>query len=300
MPETTRTLGEDSQAVAQPVARTLAPPALAAPQVPARWTDAVATLLGSLGPRRWEDVEDAVDYVLTGTPATPPTFDGGRARERMLGGYETAHRSVLAGLADVPPVVAVRWARLLATIRPPSSRTMMPLASGLFESLLDDMAEVFDARHHNIGIDVLVLEDMAVGLGLPASSVLRSAFTMGPDSRDPVPSPACLALSAMHGYDAALLRHAAVIRVHIAQSDTVTQCRADRMLARAANTTLRVYGDVIDAMAASPDPEVRASTRPLVQRRDASRPTPAAEPTTDPPWARLGHRLSYVPQPRRA
>ncbi len=297
MPEMTGTLAE----AAAPSAKAAAQPAFATPQVPARWTDAVATLLGSLGPRRWEDVEDAVDYVLTGTPSTPPTFDGGRAREQALGGYEAAHRTVLAGLADVPPVVAVRWARLLASIRPPSTRTMMPLAGGLFEALLDDMAEVFDARHHNIGIDVSVLEDMAVELGLPVSSVLRSAFTMGPDSLDPIPSKACLALCAMHGYDGALLRHAAVMRVHIAQSDAATQCRADRMLARAANTTLRVYADVIDAMAVSPDPEVRASTRPLVQRRDASRPSLAVEPaTTEPSWAGLGRRLSYVPQPRRA
>jgi hypothetical protein len=105
----------------------------------------------------------------------------------------------------------------------------------------------------------------------------------------------------MHGYDAALLRHAAVMRVHIAQSDAATQCRADRMLAYASNTTLRVYGDVIDAMAASSDPEVRASTRPLVQRRDASRPTMVVDPVlTDPPWGRLGRRLSYVPRPRRS
>lgn len=298
MPEVTQTLTEDSRAVAQPTAGTLAQPAVATPQVPARWTDAVATLLGSLGPRRWEDVEDAVDYVLTGTPATPPTFDGGRAQEHGLSGYETAHRIVLAGLGEVPSVVAVRWARLLASIRHASTRTMMPLAGGLFETLLDDMAEVFDAQHHHIGIDVSVLEDMAVEMGLPPSSVLRSAFSMGPDSKDPIPSRACLALAAMHGYDAALLRHAAVMRVHIAQSDAPTQCRADRMLARAANTTLRVYGDVIDAMAASPDAEVRASTRPLVQRRDASRPVVTAE-LTDPSWARLGRRLSYVPQPRQ-
>ncbi len=298
MPEMTRTLAEDSQVVGQSATKALAQPAVATPQVPARWTDAVATLLGSLGPSRWEDVEDAVDYVLTGTPSTPPSFGGGRARERALSGYEAAHRTVLAGLADVPPIVAVRWARLLASIRPPSIRTMTPLAGGLFESLLDDMAEVFDARHHHIAIDVSVLEDMAVELGLPVSSVLRSAFTMGPDSPDPIPSRACLALTAMHGYDAALIRHAAVMRVHIAQSDVATQCRADRMLARAANTTLRVYGDVIDAMAVSPDPEVRASTRPLVQRRDASRPTLAVEP--DLAWASLGRRLSRVPQPRRA
>lgn len=298
MPEVIQTLVQDSQTDAQPVAKTFAQPAFVTPQVPARWTDAVATLLGSLGPRRWEDVEDAVDYVLTGTPATPPAFDGGRAREHALSGYEAAHRIVLAGLAEVPPVVAVRWGRLLASIRPATRRTMMPLAGGLFEALLDDLGEVFDAQHHNIGIDVSVLEGMAVELGLPASSVLRSAFTVGPDSPDPIPSRACLALAAMHGYDTALLRHAAVMRVHIAQSDAATQCRCDRMLAHAANTTLRVYGDVIDAMAASPDPQVRASTRPLVQRRDASRPF-APEPTADPSWGVPGHRLSYVPHPRQ-
>ncbi|MDR3068884.1 MAG: hypothetical protein LBU50_05210 [Cellulomonas sp.] len=292
-----RTLTEDSQVAGQSAPKTLAQPAFATPQVPPRWTDAVATLLGSLGPRRWEDVEDAVDYVLTGTPSTPPIFDGGRARERGLSGYETAHRTVLTGLAEVPPVVAVRCARLLASIRPPSVRTMMPLSGGLFESLLDDMAEVFDARHHHIAIDVSVLEDMAVELGLPVSSVLRSGFMMGPDSSDPVLSRACLALTAMHGYDAALLRHAAVLRVHISQSDSVTQCRADRMLARAANTTLRAYADVIDAMAASPDPQVRASARPLVQRRAASRPTQAVEPAAT---NRLPRRLPYVPLPRRA
>ncbi|MCL2467937.1 MAG: hypothetical protein FWF02_00390 [Micrococcales bacterium] len=272
-------------------------PAVTTTQVPARWTDALGTVLGSLGPRRWEDIEDAVDYVLTGTPSTPPSFVGGFGKEQQLGGYETAHRIVLAGMSAVPPIVAIRWARLLQAIRTPNPRTMVPLAGGLFETLLEDIADVFGVHH--IALDVAVLEDMAVELGLPPSAVLASAFTVGPDAHDPMPSRACVALSVMRGYDAALLRHAATLRVHIAQSNPASQCRANRMLARAANTTLRVYGQVIDAMTASPDPQVRASTRPLVQRRDVCRQVVVDELVTlHPLWpARGASRLSFVPQP---
>jgi len=275
-------------------------PAVTSWPVPPRWTDALGTVLGALGPRRWEDIEDAVDYVLTGVPATPPSFDGGCPKDHSLGGYNTAHRIVLAGLSAVPAIVAIRWARLLQVVRPPSQRTMEPIAGGLFEALLDDIADVFGVHH--VPIDVAVLEDMAVELGLPPSSVLASAFAMGPDARDPMPSRACVTLSVMRGYDAALLRHAATLRTSIAQSDPASQCRAGRMLARAANTTLRVYGQVIDAMTTSADPQVRASTRSLVQRRDACRQVVVDELVTwHPLWPTLGrNRLSFVPQPLSA
>jgi hypothetical protein len=58
-------------------------------------------------------------------------------------------------------------------------------------------------------------------------------------------------------------------------------------------------------MANAADPTVRAAARPLVQRREASRPIVSPSPTVDaarmgasgPAW-RATRRLPYVPQPR--
>ncbi|MCL2455588.1 MAG: hypothetical protein FWD18_09875 [Micrococcales bacterium] len=291
MPGTTQTSAWNGQQVATQASSAEA-------EVPTRWVDALSTLLGWSGPRRWEDVEDALDYVLSGTPATPPDFVGGRPQESVLSGYEAAHRIVLTGLGDVPARVALRWARLWMSLQDPIAKTMVPIGGGLIEALLDDLADVFGAPSHRVPLDVAVLEVMTAQLGLPDSAVLLSAFQPGPEARDSIPSRACLTLTAMRGYDESLIRHAAVLRSHILDLDPEGQCHATRMLGRASTTTLRMYGGVIDALAQSPDPTVRASTRVLIQRRDASRPSITVEPLQSPSWARLGRLITTVPQPR--
>jgi hypothetical protein len=275
-----------------------ATPPTTQPRVPTRWVDSLETLLGSLGPRRWEDVEDAVDHVLTGIPLIPPTFTGGRPQERALSGYESAHRLVLAGLESVPPKVALRWARLSMSIREPFAKTMVPIGHGVVEALLDELADTFDAPGRHVPLDLTVLESMAAELGLGESAVLLSAFQLGPETLDAAPSRACLTLTALHGYEEALTRHAAVMRTHILAFDPQGQCRSAQMLGRASTTTLRVYAAVIDAMAESRDPAVRAATRLLVQRRDASRPAVSTASLMNPSWQRLGQRLDHVPTPR--
>jgi hypothetical protein len=264
-----------------------------------RWIDALSTLLGSLGPRRWEDVEDGVDYVLSGRPPVPPAFNGGRPLEQALSGYEAAHRIVLAGLGDAPIDVAIRWARLRGSMRPAFARTMTVVGEGLVEILLDDLAETFGAPSRRVPLSIRVLEDMTVSRGMAASAVLLSGMRLGPDSHDPLPSRACLTLTAMRGYDDALIRHAGEIRLHILGFDAYSQVRSAKMLERASTTTLRVYADVIDALARSADLAVRAVARGLQQRLNASRPTVAAPMMTpSATWATLGNRLSSVPEQR--
>lgn len=278
-------------------------------EIPARWTSSLSTMVTSFGPRSWEDVEATLDHLLTGTPALPPRLDGGRARERSLSGYETAHRVVLSGLADVPPAVVLRWARLRLLLVGPAPRTMMPTAAGVVEVLLDDMATVFDAPRNPVPVDVAVLEAMVEQAGLPATSVLLSAFQPGPQAQDPLPSRACETLVVMRGYDEALVRHAAVMRLHLMGFDPRGQVRATRMLAHAATGTLRVYAEAVATLAESAEPTVRAAARPLVQRIEASHPhaplvdevPPLHGPLLDevphqrPPladWGALGRRMS--------
>jgi hypothetical protein len=272
--------------------------AQAAAAVPARWTTALSTVIGSFGPRSWDDVENTVDHILTGDPAVPPPLRGGRSIELTLGGYESAHRIVLAGLCEVAPAMALRWARLRTGLRGVEARTMTPIAGGVIETLLSDLAEMFGAPGRRVPLDVLVLEDLVEAAGVPASAVLLAAFQPGPDAADAMPSRACQTLCAMRGYDEALTRHAAAMRLHILGFDPHGQVRAARMLEQAANPTLRVYAEVIAAMGDSRDAAIRAAARPLAQRIQASRPQPQSVPAIPTPraagvpgWANLGHRL---------
>lgn len=269
--------------------------------VASRWTTALSTLVGSFGPRSWDDVENTVDHVLTGNPTMPPPLRGGRSIERTLGGYESAHRIVLAGLGEVAPEAALRWARLRLGMRGPEARTMVPIAGGVVEALLNDLAEMFGAPGRRVPLDVVVLENLAEVTGLQSSAVLLSAFQPGPDAPDALPSRACQTLYSLRGYDEALVRHAAVLRLHILGFDPHGQVRSARMLERAANQTLRAYAEVIAAMGDARDAAVRAASRPLAQRIQASRPqlqttefVPGALPGRQdslPGWASLGHRL---------
>lgn len=265
--------------------------------VSARWMSSLSTLVASFGPRSWEDVETTVDHVLTGTPQVPPRLTGTRAIERTLSGYEAAHRTVLEGLGDVPAGVALRWARLRTALRGPMPRTMMPVAGGVVEVLLEDVANAFGASVRRVPVDVVVLERLVVEVGLPDTSVLLSAFQPGPDSKDAMPSRACDTLAAMRGYDESLVRHAATMRLHLLGLDPRAQVRSARMLERAATPTLRAYAEVVAAWGESPESAVRAAARPLAQRLEASRPQPPrldAVPNQRQPmagWGALGRRM---------
>jgi hypothetical protein len=267
--------------------------------VAARWTTALSTLVGSFGPGTWVDVEDTVDHVLAGNPAMPPRLRGDRPLERTLGGYESAHRIVLAGLGGVAPEAALRWARLRLGMRGPETRTMVPIAGGAVEALLSDLAEMFGAPGRQVPLDVVVLEHLAEAAGLQASAVLLAAFRPGPDAPDAQPSRACQTLCSMRGYDEALIRSATVLQLHILGFDPHGQVRSARMLERAANPTLRAYAEVIAAMGDARDAAIRAASRPLAERIQPCRSqstqfVPGTSPGRQkdrPGWASLGHRL---------
>ncbi|MBU4215542.1 MAG: hypothetical protein KJ792_12900 [Actinobacteria bacterium] len=242
--------------------------------ISARWMSSLSTLVASFGPRSWEDVESTVDYVLTGTPQVPPQLTRTREIERTLSGYEAAHRTVLEGLGEVPTGVVLRWARLRTALRGRVPGTMMPVAGGLVEVLLEDASNAFGPSAPRVPVDVVVLERLVEEVGLPATSVLLAAFQPGPDSTDPLPSRACDALAAMRGYDESLVRHAATMRLHMLGFDPRAQVRAARMLERAATPTLRAYAEVVAAWGESSEAAVRAAARPLAQRLEASRPQP--------------------------
>ena len=265
----------------------------------ARWTTALSTLVGSFGPGTWVDVEDTVDHVLAGNPALPPRMRGDRPLERTLGGYESAHRIVLAGLGEVAPEAALRWARLRLGMRGPEARTMVPIAGGAVEALLSDLAEMFGAPGRQVPLDVVVLEHMAEAAGLQASAVLLAAFRPGPDAPDAQPSRACQALCSMRGYDEALIRNGAVLRLEILGFDPHGQVRSARMLERATNPTLRAFAEVVAAMGDARDAAIRAASRPLAERIHPCRPQSTQfVPGTLPErqkgrsgWASLGHRM---------
>ncbi|MBV8633541.1 MAG: hypothetical protein JO002_03545, partial [Burkholderiaceae bacterium] len=257
---------------------------------PSAWKSRLAKYLSPVDKQPGSRAGLALDierYVLTGEPSQVmhevASLQSVAAHLKMTGySYERDGDTVLVELyedvCDVPPIVMLRWARLLEAAATQNSRACYALAFPgdvhWPEALLMHTTGRSIQGWTNIvpkprGISMDYMEAIFVAAGLEPDALLRSAF-QSPVNSGFVPLQRLPLASLLDGYAVALHRHIDVIRPLLLNPSVPQRLHMISMLNGALDETLVALAEEISELAVSGSKQVRLAIDPLVRRAHAS------------------------------
>lgn len=182
-----------------------------------------------------------------------------------------AHQQLTAAMADVSPVVLLRWARVLESSFGPAAWAF-ELADldgrHTAESLLVAVANTHLAQLQRgsgtVPLPHATLEDVLAEDGSPRSAILVRAFRQNPQRYMSGLGRLRPLLRRMPGYEDAVRRHAAELRPHIGSGDVRDRLVAAQMLQGLPPEVLALFAEGLAELATASSAQVREAAAPLV------------------------------------
>jgi hypothetical protein len=226
---------------------------------------------------------DLLSYVTTGEPTAILGEAGQRTKvgmHLMVTGYHYGRRdrndasaAVYRDLDDVPPVMLLRWARLLeASMGNQANRFCIAMPDGshwaemlMMNSAGRSLGGWSSERPKTIGISATLMEALLLEAGQPATALLVACFATPVDSAYGAQQRLLMATDIM-GYAAWVERHAQTLRPLLLPASVQQRLHVAKMLEPVDATILALFAAELAELAVSNSKQVRAAVESLVQR----------------------------------